>query len=105
MKLSLNIQKKIGAGVCVLALGLALAAGCAGGEKEITLKFADCPAAVQKTMLDFAGGVQFPEVDQETKKSGRVVYEAKGKKADGRKIEIKVAEDGSLVGFKSEFND
>ncbi len=102
----MNLQKKLGAGLLALVIGLALtAAGCGEGEKEITLKFADCPAAVQKTILDFAGGVQFPEVDRETKKSGRVVYEAKGKKADGKKIEIKVAADGSLVGLENEFEN
>ena len=102
----MNTQKKIGAGLLTLVIGLALAgSGCAESEKEITLKFADCPAAVQKTIMDYAGGVQFPEVDKETKRNGRVVYEAKGKKTDGREIEIKVAADGSLVGFKSEFED
>lgn len=93
-------HKKIGAGLLALAIGLALAmAGCTESKKEVALKFADCPAAVQKTIIDHAGGVQFPEVDKETKKDGRVVYEAKGKRADGKKIEIKVAADGSLVGF------
>ena len=93
-------HKKIGAGLLALAIGLALAmAGCTESKKEVALKFADCPAAVQKTIIDHAGGIQFPEVDKETKKDGRVVYEAKGKRADGKKIEIKVAADGSLVGF------
>jgi len=99
----MRTRKQIGSGLLALAIGMVLAvSGCTGGKKEITLKFADCPAAVQKTIIDHAGGVQFPEVDQETKKDGRVVYEAKGKKADGKKIEIKVAADGRLVGFESE---
>ena len=99
-------HKKIGAGLLALAIGLALAvSGCTEGKKEVALKFADCPAAVQKTIIDHAGGVQFPEVDKETKKDGRVVYEAKGKRADGKKIEIKVAADGSLVGFANGDDD
>ena len=97
----MNTQKKIGAGLLTLVIGLALAgSGCAESEKEITLKFADCPAAVQKTIMDYAGGVQFPNVDKETKKDGHVVYEAKGKSADGKKIEIKVASDGTLIGLE-----
>ena len=36
---------------------------------------------------------------------GLVVYEAKGKKADGKEIKIKVTADGSLVEFKSEQAD
>jgi phage baseplate assembly protein W len=96
-------QLQYGSGLPALVFGLAMAlSGCAGAEKEVVVKFADCPAAVQKTIMDYANGVQFPEVDKETKKDGRVVYEAKGKKADGNKIEIKVAPDGRLVGFKNE---
>jgi hypothetical protein len=102
----MRTRKQIGSGLLALVMGLVLAvSGCTEDKKEITLKFADCPAAVQKTIIDHAGGVQFPEVDKETKKDGRVVYEAKGKKADGKKIEIKVAADGRLVGFKSEDDD
>ena len=102
----MHAQKQIGSGLLALAIGLALAmSGCTEGKKEVTLKFADCPAAVQKTILDHAGGVQFSEVDKETKKDGRVVYEAKGKRVDGKKIEIKVAADGSLVGFENGDDD
>ena len=102
----MHAQKQIGSGLLAMAIGLALAvSGCTEGKKEVTLKFADCPAVVQKTILDHAGGVQFPEVDKETKKDGRVVYEAKGKRADGKKIEIKVAADGSLVGFANGDDD
>ena len=99
-------HKKIDAGLLALAIGLALAmVGCTESKKEVALKFADCPAAVQKTIIDHAGGIQFPEVDKETKKDGRVVYEAKGKRADGKKIEIKVAADGGLVGFTNGDDD
>ena len=102
----MRIQNKIGPGLLALAIGLILAiSGCTEGKKEVTLQFADCPAAVQKTIMDHANGVQFPQVEKETKKDGRVVYEAKGKNADGKKIEIKVADDGSLIEFKSKDGD
>jgi hypothetical protein len=102
----MRTRKQICSGLLALTIGLAMAvSGCSEGKKEITLKFADCPAAVQKTIIAHAGGVQFSEVDKETKKDGRVVYEAKGKKADGKKIEIKVAADGRLVGLKNEDDD
>ena len=102
----MRIRKQIGPGLLTLAIGLVLAmSSCTEGKKEVTLKFADCPAAVQKTIMDHASGIQFAAVEIETKKDGRVVYEAKGKKADGQKIEIKVAADGSLVEFKSKNGD
>ena len=87
----------------MLVIGILVAApGCNESKKEASLKFADCPAAVQKTIIDHAGGIQFPEVDKESKKDGRVVYEAKAKKADGKEIKIKVAGDGRLIEFKDE---
>jgi hypothetical protein len=42
-------------------------------------------------------GVTFTKVEQETKSGGIVIYEAKGKQADGKEIEVKVTGDGSLV--------
>ncbi len=99
-------RKQFGSILSLLVIGVALAiSGCSEGKKEATLKFADCPAAVQKTIIDHADGVLFPEIEKETKKNGRIVYEAKGKKSDGNKIEIKVGADGHLVGFKSEVDD
>jgi hypothetical protein len=99
-------RKQIGPGLLTLVIGLVLTEpGCTEGKKEVSLKLVDCPAAVQNTIIDHAGGVQFPSVDKETKEDGRVVYEAKGKKADGKEIEIKVAADGRLVEFKDEDGD
>ena len=99
-------QRKIGSALLALTIGLALAVtGYCWDKSESKIKFEDCPAAVQKTIIDHAGGVQFSRVEKETKKDGRVIYEAKAKKADGKKIEIKVAADGTLVEFKNEDKD
>ena len=91
-------QMKVGlvAGTVVLALALpALAEGKEGKKKE-EIKLTDCPAAVQQTVKDNAGGGEILEVEKSAKK-GAVVYEAEVKKADGKKIDIKVAADGKLM--------
>ena len=103
-KIIMHTRKQIGAGILALVLGLVLA-GCSGGKKEVTVKFADCPAAVRNTIINHSEGVIFAEVDRETKADGRIIYEAKGQKADGSKIEVKVALDGRLVEFKSGSDD
>ena len=89
-----------------LALGASIVlAGCSESKNEAVVKFEVSPDAVRKTITANANGVAFAELKQESKKNGRVIYEAKGKTADGRKIEIKVEADGRLVKFQSELDD
>jgi hypothetical protein len=68
----------------------------AGGKKKEEIKLTDCPAAVQQTIKDNAGGGKILEVEKSAKE-GAVVYEAEVKEADGKKVDIKVAADGKLI--------
>jgi len=96
-------SRQIGSGLPALSLGLALAlAACGGGTKEVTVRFTDCPPAVQKAIIAYAEGVKFDEVERETQPDGKVDYQAKGRRAGGSKIEIKVSASGQLLEFKSE---
>jgi len=90
-------QIKVGWVAAVVALALALPAHAEGKKKKEDVKLADCPAAVQQTIKDNAGGGEILEVEKATKKDGTVVYEAEVKKADGRKVDVKVAADGKLL--------
>jgi hypothetical protein len=98
MKIFAQIKFVLLAAAVALALGLPThAADKNGEEKEETVKLADCPAAVQKTIKDNADGGKILEVEKETKKDGTVVYAAEVKKTDGKRVEIEVAEDGKLI--------
>jgi hypothetical protein len=91
---------KIKVGLVAAAVALALALPAFAGEKEgkkKEIKLADCPAAVQQTIKDNAGSGEILEIEKATKKDGTVVYEAEVKKADGKKVEVKVAGDGKLL--------
>jgi hypothetical protein len=69
-------------------------------KKEEKIQWSSVPAAVQKTITENAGGGKVEEVEKETKtKHGKsvTVYEAKVNKSDGKKVEIKVGEDGKLI--------
>ncbi len=102
----MRTQKRIGLGWLAVASGVALAmSSCSDANKDRDIKFTDCPPAVQKAIVNFAGDVSFSTVERETRKGGRILYEAKGKRPDGMKVEIKVAGDGSLVEFKSDQAD
>ena len=68
--------------------------------KEEKVQWSELPTAVQKTITDNAGGGKVEEIEKETKsKDGKtiIVYEAEVKKPDGKKVEIKVGEDGKLI--------
>lgn len=96
MKMLNRMKAGLVAGTVVLALALpALAEGKEGKKKE-EIKLTDCPAVVQKTVKENAGGGEILEVEKSAKK-GAVVYEAEVKKADGKKIDIKVTADGKLI--------
>ena len=88
-----------------MAMALVLATTGYASDKKEKLLFADCPIIVQKSFDNYASGFQISEVKKETKKDGRVIYEAKAVKADGKKVEIKVAADGALIKFELEDKD
>jgi hypothetical protein len=71
------------------------------GEQEI--KFADAPAAVQKTLTKEAGGAKIETVDKEMK-NGKTIYET-DVTIDGKEYEICVAPDGTLISKKLEDAD
>ncbi|MEW6302886.1 MAG: hypothetical protein AB1705_05410 [Verrucomicrobiota bacterium] len=86
---------KTTAPIKVIILSLALVLPALAGEKKIRLE--DCPAAVQKTIKDKAAGGKIIEVERETERGGKVVYEAEIRLADGRKVDLEIAEDGTLI--------
>ena len=94
MKMSIELKTTLLCGVAAFALALPTFAGSKSEEK---INLSDCPAAVQQTIKDNAGGGDIKEVEKETKGNGSVVYEADATKSDGKKIEIKVAPDGKLI--------
>jgi hypothetical protein len=64
-------------------------------EKEVEMKLADCPAAVQKTLKREADGAKIDKVDKMSKE-GRNLYEI-DVKIDGRNYEVIVTEEGLLL--------
>ncbi len=69
-------------------------------DEEETIKFADAPATVQKTLKREAGGTEIKEVVKETE-DGKATYEA-DVTIDGLAYEIQVAADGTLLKKMSE---
>lgn len=88
-----------------LAITLTLGAGMtfAEEEKDEKIPFASLPAAVQKTIQAEADAksATVGEVEKETEK-GKTEYEAKITQKDGKKFEVVVAEDGSLIKTKAD---
>ena len=66
--------------------------------KEEKVAMTQAPAAVQKTFAAEAPGAKIDQVDKESE-DGKTTYEA-DVMLGGKNYEIKVAEDGSLIGKK-----
>jgi uncharacterized membrane protein YkoI len=73
-------------------------------ETETKLELDDVPAAVQSTITANAGGGKVKKIEKETEK-GVTTYEAKVEAAGDKKLEIKVAADGTLIKVESENED
>ena len=87
-----------------LAIALALGTGItfAEEEKDEKVAFATLPEAVQKTIQAqaTAKSAVVGEVEKDAE-HGKVSYEAEIVQKDGKKFEVKVAEDGSLIKVKA----
>jgi hypothetical protein len=88
-------------------LGLVVVAGtfaagcCTYHHKEANVSWTDVPTVVQSTIQAHEyGGTVASKIEKETTKNG-IVYEAKVKGTDGKYSEVKVAEDGKLLKYKT----
>ena len=88
----------------VSSIGALVYAGMDKEENEQKVAMTELPAAVQKTIQDNLGGGTVTETAKETK-DGKTYYEAEVQKSGGEKVEIKVAEDGKLIGLGKEDDD
>ena len=73
-------------------------------ENKQKIAMSELPPAAQKTIQDNLGGGTVTETAKETE-GGRTYYEAEVRKSGGEQVEIKVAEDGSLIGIGKEEED
>jgi uncharacterized membrane protein YkoI len=83
------------------AMGALVYGGMDKDENKQKVATTELPAAVQKTIQDNLGGGTVIETAKVTK-DGKTFYEAQVQKSDGEKVEIKVAEDGALMGVGKE---
>jgi hypothetical protein len=79
-------------------------AGDEENENKQNVEMRDLPAAVQKTFQDNLGGGTVTETAKETE-GDKTYYEAQVQKSGCEKVEIKVAEDGTLIGLGKEEED
>jgi len=95
------MNRRIIAAIAVIiglgAFGALVYGGMDKEENKQKVAMTDLPPAVQKTIQDNLAGGTVTETTKETK-DGKTYYEAQVQKSGGEKVEIKVAEDGTLVG-------
>jgi uncharacterized membrane protein YkoI len=71
--------------------------------REVRVSLEDLPDAVRETILAQAAGDRIVEIERETR-GDKTTYEAEFRR-DGREMEIKVAEDGTLLGTAVDDDD
>ena len=69
------------------------------GAVEVKIALTDCPKVVQDTINKVAAGGTVGKVEKETE-NGKTTYEAKVT-VGGKKTEVTVAEDGTLISSKA----
>jgi len=84
------------AGTLALGAGRAVADENEGGHEHQSVTMADLPAAAQKTLKREAKGGKVEELRKETRKDGRVAYEAEIVK-NGKGTDIEVSADGKVL--------
>ena len=87
--------------LCVAVLA---APGCVPhkwwGDDEEEIALDSAPAAVKATILKEAKGAAIEEIEKGNE-NGKTVYEAQFK-VDGKKVELKIAEDGTVLERESD---
>ena len=90
----------IGLGV----IGALVYAGTENDENKQKVALTELPAAVQKSIQDNLGGGTVAETAKVIE-GRRTYYDTEVRKSDGEKVEIKVAEDGTLISLGKEEED
>ena len=90
----MNIKIRTLVSLMILLFATSSFAGLLGDEK---VEWSQVPEKVQQTITQHAQGGTVEKIEKETMKKKVIVYEAEVRKPDGKKIEIKVEEDGTLV--------
>ncbi|HOD82069.1 MAG: hypothetical protein BWX88_01626 [Planctomycetes bacterium ADurb.Bin126] len=84
----------------VAVCSLLLSSGACVNAKEVQVTIDQVPQAVRDAILKEAGEAKIDEIEKETK-GDKVTYEAEWK-VDGKEIEIKLAEDGTVLAREQE---
>ncbi|HBZ30394.1 MAG TPA: hypothetical protein DEO56_07345 [Nitrosomonas nitrosa] len=95
----MNIKLNVIITLIALFLSTSSFAGLFDEEK---VEWSQVPEKVQQTINQHLQGGTIEKIEKETKKKKVIVYEAYVKKPDGKKIEIKVEEDGTLLEIEDE---
>lgn len=81
----------------LLATLLFATSSFAGLFDDEKVEWSQVPKKVQQTITQHLQGGTIEEIEKETKSKKVIIYEAEVRKPDGKKIEIKVEEDGTLI--------
>lgn len=89
----MNHYLKISAAVLLATITLL---ACSDKADEIEIPVSEVPANIMTVVQDTLPGITLTEAEKEIKKD-QIIYELEGKLINGKKYEIEISEDGTLI--------
>ncbi len=94
----MNNYLKISATVILAATTLS---ACSDKEDELKIPLSEVPANIINTVQNALPGIKLTEAEKETE-DDIIIYELEGTLINGKKYEIEIAEDGTIIEIELE---
>lgn len=95
----MSIKIRVFVSLIILLFATSSFADLFGDEK---VEWSQVPEKVQRTITQHLQGGTIEKIEKEIEKKKIIVYEVEAKKPNGKKMEIKVEEDGTLIEIEND---
>jgi len=85
----------------IIALLLTTLIACSDKSGEIEISVSEVPASIITPVQNILPGISITEAEKEVK-NNIIIYELEGKLINGKKYEIKISEDGTIIKIELE---
>jgi hypothetical protein len=83
----------------MIILSAAIGLSACNGNEEVDIPVSEVPSSIINVVQSALPGIKLSGAEKETKDNG-VIYELEGKLINGKKYELKIAADGTIIKIK-----